>query len=69
MHPEIGEDIKVMGARRGVEIALTVACALVGRHVTDLADYRAKREVVRRLALDMVGSLSQSRQWQRAAAL
>jgi S-adenosylmethionine synthetase len=61
VHPEIGEDIKVMGARRGVEIALTVACALVGRHVTDLADYRAKREVVRRLALDIAGSLSQSR--------
>jgi S-adenosylmethionine synthetase len=50
-HPEIGEDIKVMGARRGDDIALTVACALVGRHVHDLADYREKREAVRRLAL------------------
>ena len=59
-HPEIGEDIKVMGARRGSEIALTVACALVGRHITDLADYFAKREAVRRLALDVAGSISHS---------
>ncbi len=51
-YPEIGEDIKVMGARRGTEIALTVACAFVGRHVADFADYQAKRERVRRLALD-----------------
>jgi S-adenosylmethionine synthetase len=59
-HPEIGEDIKVMGARRGGEIALTVACALVGRHVADMADYRAKREAVRRLALDIAASISHS---------
>jgi S-adenosylmethionine synthetase len=50
-HPEIGEDVKVMGVRRGAEIALTVACALVGRHVRDLADYRAKKAGVRELAL------------------
>lgn len=36
--PFIGEDIKVMGVRRGESIALTVACAFVDRHVADLAD-------------------------------
>ncbi len=42
-HPEIGEDIKVMGVRQERRIALTVACALIGRYVADLADYRAKK--------------------------
>jgi S-adenosylmethionine synthetase len=59
-HPEIGADIKVMGSRRGSEIAVTVACALVGRHVADLADYRAKRERVRQLALDAAMGVSPS---------
>jgi len=49
-HPEIGEDVKVLGVRRGDEVVLTVACALVGRHVRDLADYRAKKARVRALA-------------------
>ena len=51
-HPEIGEDIKIMGVRSGDRIALTVACALVGRHVRDLADYREKRKDI--------GSIAQS---------
>jgi S-adenosylmethionine synthetase len=42
-HPEIGEDVKVMGVRRGEAIELTVACALVGRHVSKLEDYLEKR--------------------------
>lgn len=41
--PQIGEDIKVMGVRREDAMDLTVACALIDRHVTDLADYFAKR--------------------------
>jgi S-adenosylmethionine synthetase len=49
-HPEIGEDIKVMGTRSGRELSLTVACALVGRHVASLEDYRAKKARVRELA-------------------
>jgi S-adenosylmethionine synthetase len=50
-HPEIGDDIKVLGARSGERLELIVACALVGRHVRDLADYFAKKDEVRRLAL------------------
>jgi len=49
-HPEIGEDVKVMGVRRGDAIDLTVACAFVGRHVRDLADYRAKKAAAGALA-------------------
>lgn len=49
-HPEIGEDIKVMGTRAGTGIRLTIACALVGRHVADLAAYHARKQCVRELA-------------------
>jgi S-adenosylmethionine synthetase len=48
--PEIGDDVKVLGVRSGERLELTVACALVGRHVRDLADYFAKKERVRSLA-------------------
>ncbi len=40
-HPEIGEDVKVMGLRMGDRISLTVACAFVSKHVQSLDDYRS----------------------------
>lgn len=49
-HPEIGEDIKVMGVRSGDGILLTVACALVGRHVRDLGDYGSKKARIGEIA-------------------
>jgi S-adenosylmethionine synthetase len=48
--PEIGEDVKVMGTRSGARFELTVACALVGRHVADVDDYYAKKARVREIA-------------------
>jgi S-adenosylmethionine synthetase len=54
-HPEIGDDIKILGARSGERLQLIVACAFVGRHVRDLADYFSKKEEVRRLALAAAG--------------
>jgi S-adenosylmethionine synthetase len=50
-HPAIGEDIKVMGARRGETIRLTVACAIVDRFAADLPDYFKKKAVIMELAL------------------
>ncbi len=50
--PEIGEDLKVMGVRRGDRTSLTVACAMVGRFIDDADDYRRQKEQVRRLALE-----------------
>ena len=44
--PAIGEDIKVMGVRRGEAVALTVASAMVARHVTDLPAYFAAKAQV-----------------------
>ena len=49
-YPEIGDDVKVLGLRSADTLKITVACALVGRHVRDLADYFEKKERVRALA-------------------
>jgi S-adenosylmethionine synthetase len=43
-YPEIGEDIKVMGIRRGELISLTLACAFVDRFVSDSDDYCRKKD-------------------------
>ncbi|MDP1766723.1 MAG: methionine adenosyltransferase [Methylotenera sp.] len=48
--PVIGEDIKVMGVRRGGVVSLTVACAMVGRFITDMQDYLAAKAKVAELA-------------------
>jgi len=50
VHPEIGEDIKVMGVRQGDAIELTVACAFIDRHITDVEDYVAKKDKLVQLA-------------------
>ena len=50
-HPELGEDVKVMGVQTGGKIALTVACALVSRHIADLGDYRNKKAAISPLAI------------------
>jgi S-adenosylmethionine synthetase len=49
-HPEVGDDLKVLGMRSGERFAITLACAFVGRHVRDLGDYLAKKERVAALA-------------------
>jgi S-adenosylmethionine synthetase len=49
-HPHIGEDIKVMGVRAGEAIHLTVACALVARHVASLDRYHAQKAQIAKLA-------------------
>lgn len=59
-HPAIGEDVKVMGARHEGAIALTVACAIVDRHVAKLEDYFAIRAGIRELALDAVRDVTAS---------
>jgi len=49
-NPEIGDDVKMMGTRSGPRIDLTVACALVGRQVADLGDWRRKKARIRKFA-------------------
>jgi S-adenosylmethionine synthetase len=49
-HPEIGEDVKVMGVRRSSRVSLTIGCAFVSRFVADRDDYAAKKAAATRLA-------------------
>jgi S-adenosylmethionine synthetase len=42
-HPEVGEDIKVMGVRVGDKIRLTVGCAFIGQHLRDVDDYMTQK--------------------------
>jgi len=54
----IGEDIKVLGIRRGDHIGLTVACALLGQSLADVSDYARHTEQVRTLALEAARALT-----------
>jgi S-adenosylmethionine synthetase len=45
-NPAWGEDIKVMGIRRGEIVDLTVACAMIGRHLSHVDDYFAEKVAV-----------------------
>lgn len=51
-----GEDIKVMGARTEDGIALTVACALIGRHVRDMDSYLDEKQALKRAVLEVASS-------------
>jgi S-adenosylmethionine synthetase len=45
-HPEIGEDIKVMGVRRDRRARFTVAVAFVGAHLTNSRDYLLRKSSI-----------------------
>jgi S-adenosylmethionine synthetase len=47
VHPEIGEDIKVMGVRLEHASRLTVALAFVDAHIANAEQYLAKKEALR----------------------
>lgn len=53
--PAIGEDIKVMGLRDGDDITLTIACAMVGRHVDDMDHYRTIKAQMGEYVEDLAG--------------
>lgn len=42
--PAIGTDIKVMGMRKNDDITLTVACAMIGKHIDDQDHYFSIKE-------------------------
>jgi S-adenosylmethionine synthetase len=52
-HPAWGEDIKVLGARNGAAVRLTVACAVIGRHVRHPDDYFAEKASMERLVREL----------------
>jgi S-adenosylmethionine synthetase len=47
-HPAWGEDIKVMAVRHGRAVSVTVACAMIDRHLFGLDDYAAETAAIRR---------------------
>jgi S-adenosylmethionine synthetase len=49
-HPMIGEDVKVMGVRRGHQIDLTIAAAIVDRYISNQTDYIEAKTLLARLA-------------------
>lgn len=52
-HPEIGDDIKVMGVRRGTDVNLTLACPLIDRYITSVFEYQRKKQRIRELVLNL----------------
>jgi S-adenosylmethionine synthetase len=56
-HPEIGEDIKVMGVRFGEKISLTVALAFVSKYIKNEDEYFAKKEEILRKTKNYIQEL------------
>ena len=48
--PQLGEDVKVLGVRRHATANVTVACAVVGRHVRSMVEYLEATEGARHIA-------------------
>jgi S-adenosylmethionine synthetase len=55
-HPAWGEDVKVMGVRNGSFVELTIACAIIGRHVANLDDYLDEKRLVERPVQELAAS-------------
>ena len=52
-HPGWGEDVKVMGVRRGAIVHLTVACAMIGRHLSNFDDYLEEKAALKDLVQEI----------------
>lgn len=51
--PAWGEDIKIMALRTGDMVHLTVACAMIGRHLARMDDYLAEKTAIEKAVLDL----------------
>lgn len=51
--PEVGEDVKVMALRDGEKILLTIAAAMVGKHIKDLSHYENVKEELADKVIDV----------------
>ena len=54
----IGRDIKVMGARTGEDIAITIACPVLATHVADRTAYDAVVDTVQRDAASLAATIA-----------
>ncbi len=60
-YPAIGEDVKVMGVRRGDEIFLTVAAAIVSRFINSTEEYLELKESIKKLVREKAGEITGKR--------
>jgi len=51
-HPEVGEDIKVMGVRIKDNIRITVSAAFVDKYVKNINQYKEQKEAITNLVLE-----------------
>ena len=51
-----GEDIKIMGIRCGDEVRLTIACAMIGRHLINIDDYLYRTAALGALAKNLAAA-------------
>jgi S-adenosylmethionine synthetase len=56
--PESGEDIKVMGVREHDHISLTISCAFIGRHLSDIDAYLTAKQSLREEALKIARGIT-----------
>jgi S-adenosylmethionine synthetase len=56
--PEVGEDVKVMGLRRGKEVDLTIAMATISELIEDVNHYINIKEQVKNEILDLVSKIA-----------
>ena len=52
-HPAWGEDVKVMGLRCEDRVRVTVACAMIGRHLGGVGDYLAEKAAIQKLVANL----------------
>jgi S-adenosylmethionine synthetase len=57
-HPEIGEDIKIMGIRKADTMHLTISCAFIDRFVASMQEYCAARRRVAQIASQIGGQFT-----------
>lgn len=56
-HPELGEDIKVMGVRIGDSVRITVAAAFVSKYVASIEEYIEKKREIQKKVWELADSL------------
>jgi S-adenosylmethionine synthetase len=52
-HPAWGEDVKIMGVRHRDAIFLTIACAMIGRHLAHLDDYLTEKTAIEKIVREL----------------
>ncbi len=57
-HPEVGEDIKVMGLRSNADIKLTVAAAMIAHLIPDADHYKGVLDEVKNAVLDQAKKIT-----------